>query len=367
MKLYEKLQKLRKEHNYSQEQLADLLNVSRQTISKWENGTITPTTDRLQELCNIYQIPLSELLGETEPQKENSFKIPAVFSKVDKRLLIGGGILAFALFIALLVFIGANIFLLHRKINTLQDQVNFLKGSVQNHTVYTPDYTTPPQNSLLSSFDIKLIRTDIPANAVVFKLSATPKEFHENDIGEFILDDGTESKTLDTELKDGTYQTEFSFPRDSKSMALFFKIANGKDFQTESLGSFPDIYGSLKAEYNLTQFPEFSLSTVTSRCYFSGALEAEITPAYDNTGNVFCYPENAVFRIKQNDKIIKEIPIDIDDIVEQITSTQAEYSFTTSFWENMEDISIKVKDPSQELTFDVVFTDNWGIETIVQY
>lgn len=38
MRLYEKLQQLRKEHHLSQEQLADLMKVSRQTISKWENG-----------------------------------------------------------------------------------------------------------------------------------------------------------------------------------------------------------------------------------------------------------------------------------------------------------------------------------------
>ncbi len=38
MLLGDKLSKLRKENNYTQEQLADMLEVSRQAISKWENG-----------------------------------------------------------------------------------------------------------------------------------------------------------------------------------------------------------------------------------------------------------------------------------------------------------------------------------------
>lgn len=38
MKLEEKLQLLRKQKGYSQEQLADKLGIARQTISKWENG-----------------------------------------------------------------------------------------------------------------------------------------------------------------------------------------------------------------------------------------------------------------------------------------------------------------------------------------
>lgn len=43
----EKLQKLRKDNNYTQEDLADVLNVSRQSISKWESDTAFPETDKL--------------------------------------------------------------------------------------------------------------------------------------------------------------------------------------------------------------------------------------------------------------------------------------------------------------------------------
>lgn len=43
----EKISKLRRENNYTQEQLAELLGVSRQAISKWESSLAYPETDKL--------------------------------------------------------------------------------------------------------------------------------------------------------------------------------------------------------------------------------------------------------------------------------------------------------------------------------
>ena len=47
MTLGSKLAKLRKENNYTQEQLADILGVSRQAISKWEGDITYPETEKL--------------------------------------------------------------------------------------------------------------------------------------------------------------------------------------------------------------------------------------------------------------------------------------------------------------------------------
>ncbi|MCX4287030.1 MAG: helix-turn-helix transcriptional regulator, partial [Clostridia bacterium] len=43
----DKLSKLRREQNYTQEQLADILGVSRQSVSKWESEAASPETDNL--------------------------------------------------------------------------------------------------------------------------------------------------------------------------------------------------------------------------------------------------------------------------------------------------------------------------------
>lgn len=64
MKFCEKLQKLRKEKGYSQEQLADLLDISRQSVSKWESGTTYPEMDKLLSLCKIFNVSLDDLTND---------------------------------------------------------------------------------------------------------------------------------------------------------------------------------------------------------------------------------------------------------------------------------------------------------------
>ena len=59
----EKLQKLRKDNNYTQEELADIMNVSRQSISKWESDMAFPETEKLIALSKLYHCTIDYLLN----------------------------------------------------------------------------------------------------------------------------------------------------------------------------------------------------------------------------------------------------------------------------------------------------------------
>lgn len=61
-----KLSTLRKENNYTQEQLADLLSVSRQSVSKWESNISYPETEKLLRLSTLFHISIDSLLKDTE-------------------------------------------------------------------------------------------------------------------------------------------------------------------------------------------------------------------------------------------------------------------------------------------------------------
>ena len=65
MTLGEKLSRLRKENNYTQEQLADVLGVSRQSISKWESDITYPETDKLIRISDLFHCSLDYLLKDT--------------------------------------------------------------------------------------------------------------------------------------------------------------------------------------------------------------------------------------------------------------------------------------------------------------
>lgn len=69
MNLGEKIYQLRNERNMSQGDLADRLDVSRQSVSKWENNTAVPDLDRLIKLCDIFEISLDDLTGREKSER----------------------------------------------------------------------------------------------------------------------------------------------------------------------------------------------------------------------------------------------------------------------------------------------------------
>ena len=57
MKLEQRLRDIRVEQGLSQETLAERVNVSRQTVSKWENGAVRPSADNLAALSQVFGLP----------------------------------------------------------------------------------------------------------------------------------------------------------------------------------------------------------------------------------------------------------------------------------------------------------------------
>jgi len=70
MTIGEKLLELRKKKSLSQEEVADKLNVTRQTISKWETDQSTPDFDKIAPICELYDISADELLRDKKIGKE---------------------------------------------------------------------------------------------------------------------------------------------------------------------------------------------------------------------------------------------------------------------------------------------------------
>ncbi len=88
MKFSEKLQTLRKAKKLSQEQLADMLDVSRQSVSKWESGQTYPEMDKLIELSKIFKCTLDDLTNDdvktiTSKEKEKGNISNLVYSLLD--------------------------------------------------------------------------------------------------------------------------------------------------------------------------------------------------------------------------------------------------------------------------------------------
>lgn len=88
------LKELRKEHNLSQEQLADKFNVSSRSISRWENGNTMPDISIMIELADFYDIDIRDLLrGERKSEKmeenlKETLEMVAEYTEADKAKIL---------------------------------------------------------------------------------------------------------------------------------------------------------------------------------------------------------------------------------------------------------------------------------------
>ncbi len=69
MRFHETLMELRKASGWSQEELGERVGVSRQTVSKWELGMMTPEMEKLIELSGLFGVSVDALVGNAPPEK----------------------------------------------------------------------------------------------------------------------------------------------------------------------------------------------------------------------------------------------------------------------------------------------------------
>ena len=128
MTLGENIYRYRTEKKWSQGDLADALNVSRQSISKWENNMAAPDLDKLIKLHTIFEVTLDELILGEKPTPVEEVEIPAPVptpptpapapvatpisvSPFSTRQIVGFALLLFGLVMFLLsIFLGDSLY-----------------------------------------------------------------------------------------------------------------------------------------------------------------------------------------------------------------------------------------------------------------
>ena len=107
MKIEMKLKDARIQAGLTQEQVAEKIMVSRQTISNWENGKSLPDIVSIMNLSNLYQISIDELLKGDKRMKEKIEK-DANVAKVRGRVLVTTAVIAlgFGIIYSISIFTG---------------------------------------------------------------------------------------------------------------------------------------------------------------------------------------------------------------------------------------------------------------------
>lgn len=108
MKLGETIYRLRTEKNMSQGDLAEALDVSRQSVSKWENDAAVPELDKLVKMSQLFEVTLDELVSGNPAPMPYIPTNDAQNDSLPKRIVAGMVLFVIALFVFLVAAISGN-------------------------------------------------------------------------------------------------------------------------------------------------------------------------------------------------------------------------------------------------------------------
>lgn len=178
----------RKKLGLSQEQLAEKLNVSRQTVSKWENNTHNPELDKCMELCRLFQISLDELLlgeqikntGLSDEQFNQLLQeIKPTETKSRKWLKIG---LSCCLILILGKLLHDNNYL-NQEISKLTDSMIYLADEMSHQSSMiqnTIEEAIRSNDSIISNFKTETVHYDLDRKEVLVKFQIYPKQIKDS-------------------------------------------------------------------------------------------------------------------------------------------------------------------------------------------
>lgn len=193
MKLCEKLYELRRAAGLSQEELAERLNVSRQAVSKWENGAAQPELSKLVELSRLYGVSVDVLLSleeaekaETGPDAPTDAPAPAQPSlgasepkkTLRLKLLLGAAAVCLALAVGLALYNNHRVKQLERQVGSLQSQIMSVQSSLSSQIAGISSSVREAMEesaTLTAQFDYTVKRFDLDAYTCTVAFALRPK------------------------------------------------------------------------------------------------------------------------------------------------------------------------------------------------
>ena len=153
MTIGSKIVDLRKKKKMSQEKLADLLGISRQTLSNYENDITSPDLNQAKKICEIFDASLDELIGNDLTISSKISSTERLIKKQNKNVRI---ILITMYFIIMAILISFTIHILTKKDFTKEYQMEFTCSNKENTitlSIENLDFHTDEHEFINSEFD----------------------------------------------------------------------------------------------------------------------------------------------------------------------------------------------------------------------
>lgn len=271
MKFDENLRAFRKQKEFSQEYLAEKMNVSRQTISKWENGTAMPDLKKLTDLASLFDVSMDELLGTSAPDYKTSVSDNAELENLkqafdeykakNKKTTIIFGAVSTVLVVAL-IFTTVN---LSNSIANLQSRVNSLPSG---QVIYQND--GDDDSSILCDVDcfVSKVDKDNP-DKVEMTFTYAPKTYVKGTSVKFVVTDALKSTdpqtTFEAELSGNSFCAVIPIKM-SGSNTVNVSVDDGKNVTSEQMDI--DWVGEYYAFINQIQYYDIDSTGTNERIIF---------------------------------------------------------------------------------------------------
>lgn len=212
MTFSDNLRALRRAKEYSQESLAQQLGVTRQTVSKWENGTAMPDLKKLTEIAALFDTTMDALLGTDQPtdgdyQAQTAYDLQALGVRLEKSQRrsdwLTGILIVLAVLVAVLMILIVSAF---SQIDELQGQINDLPTNTVVVNNGDDDSTDTPDE--YTSATVLKVDKKNPKIATV-RLSYAPERYDNDSTVSFLVPMANgKQKKIPATLKDNAFTAE---------------------------------------------------------------------------------------------------------------------------------------------------------------
>ena len=365
----EKIAALRKEHGMSQEVFSEKLGISRQAVSKWENGTAQPTSENLNQIAKLFGVTVSYLLDEEEMKVEEK---PQEKPKTKKHNFVT------AILVIAIVFQSISIFNLSRRVDKLNnqqigddkvyDEISRLHSEIAGLRamidIYDGENVTDNKglvDSLMKSIDF-----DKENQTIDMKISFVLSEYTENSKAQVVIKNEEGEFLADAVLENNIFTAVVeNVPCTDYSM-VFAYLKEGDKTKTYSLGTYEDesIYYMIKMKIRGIEGEDhrpFLRDIKDGELSVKGQIAVE----FKNAEKV--YPVSGVMNLLCDGKVLKTY--DFDTMTEYKPSKEDEYGVTeiiTGPRTRFEYVNEIIKNPvikkDSKIEIEVIFKDNFGAE-----
>lgn len=284
MKLCEKLYELRRAAGLSQEELAERLNVSRQAVSKWENGAAQPELSKLVELSRLYGVSVDELLSLEEAEKGDAKAASSVDASTPapaqetlaapkkvrrQKLLLGAAAVCLALAVGLALYNNHRVKQLEWQVGSLQSQIMSVQSSLSSQIAGISSSVREAMEesaTLTAQFDYTVKRFDLDAYTCTVAFALQPKTVQDDlavslRLRSLASDDGTTAVELVRDEYD-VYRGEAVLSMNDDGFEATAAYDTGGERQLETIRdlpgfaneALPKLYEDLSFGYGFSRF-----------------------------------------------------------------------------------------------------------------